>query len=41
MDRAPKQVATVTLHPRAGEGALAARLRREIRGTTTPMGSIW
>jgi FAD/FMN-containing dehydrogenase/Fe-S oxidoreductase len=25
-------VATVTLHPRAGEGALAARLRREIRG---------
>src|SRR3990170_4820404 len=32
MDRAPKQVATVTLHPRAGEGALAARLRREIQG---------
>src|SRR5450830_139223 len=32
MDRAPKHVATVTLHPRAGDGALAARLRREIRG---------
>ena len=32
MDRAPKQVASVTLHPRTGEGALAARLRREIRG---------
>ncbi len=32
MDRAPNQVATVTLHPRTGEGALAARLRREIRG---------
>jgi FAD/FMN-containing dehydrogenase/Fe-S oxidoreductase len=32
VDRAPKQAATVTLHPRAGDGALAARLRREIRG---------
>ena len=32
MDRAPKQVATITLHPRRGDGALAARLRREIRG---------
>ena len=32
MDRAPEQVAPVTLHARAGEGALAARLRREIRG---------
>jgi FAD/FMN-containing dehydrogenase/Fe-S oxidoreductase len=32
MDRAPKQISTVTLHPRAGDGALAARLRREIRG---------
>ncbi|MBE0619328.1 MAG: FAD-binding protein [Burkholderiales bacterium] len=32
MDRAPKQVATVTLHPRMGDDALAARLRREIRG---------
>ncbi len=32
MDRAPKQIATVTPHPRAGDGALAARLRREIRG---------
>ncbi len=32
MDRASKQVATVTLHPRAGDGTLAARLRREIRG---------
>ena len=32
MDRAPKQIATVTPHPRAGDGALAARLRREVRG---------
>ncbi|MBI5909643.1 MAG: FAD-binding protein [Betaproteobacteria bacterium] len=32
MDRAPKHISTVTLHPRAGDGALAARLRREIRG---------
>jgi FAD/FMN-containing dehydrogenase/Fe-S oxidoreductase len=32
VDRAPKHVAAVTLHPRAGDGALAARLRREIRG---------
>ena len=32
MDRAPKHVAAVTPSPRAGDGALAARLRREIRG---------
>src|SRR5450830_644716 len=32
MDRPPRQNSTVTLHPRAGDGALAARLRREIRG---------
>ncbi len=32
MDRAPKHISTVTLHPRAGDSALAARLRREIRG---------
>jgi FAD/FMN-containing dehydrogenase/Fe-S oxidoreductase len=32
MDRAPRQVASATLHPQSGEGALAARLRREIRG---------
>src|SRR5450759_1288268 len=32
MDRAPKQISTVTVHPRAGDCALAARLRREIRG---------
>ncbi len=32
MDRAPNHVAAVTPHPRAGDGALAARLRREIRG---------
>ncbi|MGP1677223.1 MAG: FAD-binding and (Fe-S)-binding domain-containing protein [Burkholderiales bacterium] len=32
MDRAPSHVATVTRHPRAGDGALAARLAREIRG---------
>jgi len=32
VDRAPKQIATATLHPRTGDGALAARLRREIRG---------
>jgi FAD/FMN-containing dehydrogenase/Fe-S oxidoreductase len=32
MDRASKQVATAALHPRAGDGALAARLRRELRG---------
>ncbi len=30
MDRAPKQV--VTLHPRMGDSALAARLRRELQG---------
>jgi len=32
MDRAPKHFSTVMLHPRAGDGALAARLRREIQG---------
>ena len=32
MDRAPKQIAAVTPRPRAGDAALAARLRREIRG---------
>jgi len=32
MDRASEKTAAVSLHPRAGEGALAARLRREIRG---------
>src|SRR5512146_3311095 len=32
MDRAPAQLATLTLHPQMGAGALAARLRREIRG---------
>ena len=32
MDRAPKQVATVSPQLRSGDGALAARLRREIRG---------
>ena len=32
MDRAPKHISTVTPHPRAGDGALAARLRRELRG---------
>jgi len=32
MDRAPKQVATATRRARAGDSALAARLRREIRG---------
>ncbi len=32
MDRAPKHVVAVTLHPRAGDSVLAARLRREIRG---------
>ncbi|MFH1043644.1 MAG: FAD-binding and (Fe-S)-binding domain-containing protein, partial [Pseudomonadota bacterium] len=32
MDRPPTQVAAVRRHPRTGEGALAARLRREIRG---------
>jgi FAD/FMN-containing dehydrogenase/Fe-S oxidoreductase len=32
MDSAPKQAATVTLHPRTGDAALAARLAREIRG---------
>lgn len=32
MDRAPKQVSTATLRARAGDSALAARLRREIRG---------
>jgi FAD/FMN-containing dehydrogenase/Fe-S oxidoreductase len=32
MDRAPKQVSTATPRARAGDSALAARLRREIRG---------
>jgi FAD/FMN-containing dehydrogenase/Fe-S oxidoreductase len=32
VDRVPKQVVAVTLRPRAGDTALAARLRREIRG---------
>ena len=32
MDRAPKHIVAVTRHPRAGNAALAARLRREIRG---------
>jgi FAD/FMN-containing dehydrogenase/Fe-S oxidoreductase len=32
MDRSPAQAATVARHPRTGESALAARLRREIRG---------
>ncbi len=32
MDRAPKQIAAVTPRPRVGDAALAARLRREIRG---------
>src|SRR5512142_375878 len=32
MDRAPAQLATVTLHPQSGAGALAARLKREVRG---------
>ncbi|MBE0623539.1 MAG: FAD-binding protein [Burkholderiales bacterium] len=32
MDRAPKQVSTATQRARAGDSALAARLRREIRG---------
>ena len=32
MDRAPNQVATVTARAQPGDGALAARLRREIRG---------
>jgi FAD/FMN-containing dehydrogenase/Fe-S oxidoreductase len=32
MARTAAQIATVTLHPRTGEGALAARLRRAIRG---------
>ena len=32
MDRASKQVATIAPHPHAGDGALAARLRRELRG---------
>ena len=32
MDRAPKDLATAALPPRAGDSALAARLRRELRG---------
>jgi len=32
MDRAPSTVSTVSFHPRAGDSALAARLRREIEG---------
>jgi FAD/FMN-containing dehydrogenase/Fe-S oxidoreductase len=32
MDRAPSTVATVSFHPRSGDSALAARLRREIEG---------
>jgi len=32
MDSVPMQAATVRRHPRTGESALAARLRREIRG---------
>ena len=32
MDRASAQISTVTPHPRSGNGALAARLQREIRG---------
>jgi FAD/FMN-containing dehydrogenase/Fe-S oxidoreductase len=32
VDRAPKHVVKLTPHPRVGDGALAARLRREIQG---------
>src|SRR5437773_3185870 len=32
MDRAPSTVSPVSFHPRSGDGALAARLRREIEG---------
>ncbi len=32
MDRAPTQVARVTRHPHVGDSALAAQLRRELRG---------
>jgi len=32
MDRAPSNVFTVSFHPRAGDGALAARFKREIEG---------
>jgi len=32
MDRAPSTVSTVSFHPRSGDSALAARLRREIEG---------
>ena len=32
MDRAPAGVAAISFHPRAGDGALARRLKREIEG---------
>src|SRR5258705_13720962 len=32
MDRAPSTVSPVSFHPRPGDSALAARLRREIEG---------
>ncbi len=32
MDRAPRSVFTVSFHPRIGDSALAARLRRELEG---------
>src|SRR5205809_5406142 len=32
MDRAPSTVSPVSFHPRPGDSALAARLRREIQG---------
>src|SRR3989475_9421352 len=32
MDRAPSTVSAVSFHPRSGDSALAARLRREIEG---------
>ncbi|HEY6241350.1 MAG TPA: FAD-binding and (Fe-S)-binding domain-containing protein, partial [Burkholderiales bacterium] len=32
MDRAPSTVSTVSFHPRSGDSALAARLRRELEG---------
>ncbi len=32
MDRAPSTVSPVSFHPRSVDGALAARLRREIEG---------
>src|SRR5437879_9154608 len=32
MDRAPSTVSPVSFHPRSGDSALAARLRREIEG---------